>query len=39
MNSGNTRADEVAKNMARAKQMKADLVKTSYVIGDDEKYN
>ena len=32
------RANEVQKNIARAKQMKQELQKTSYVIGDDEEY-
>ena len=35
---GQCRADEVLKNIERAKQMKADLQKTSYVIGNDADY-
>jgi hypothetical protein len=38
MAEGKARADEVQRNIARAKQMKLELQKTSYVIGNDDDY-
>lgn len=35
---GESRASDVRQNLLRAKQMKQELQKTSYIIGTDDEY-